>query len=377
MKTKIILSFLTVVFLTLAWSCKDSDSNGGNNDVRFRMRISDPRKAQTESLQVGKISTKTLLQEEGKIIDPEKLTQFELTISGIYVRDISGNVVNVLSSPLVIDLREFRGEVSRLIPEADVPEGNYSTLIINLSGFSLTYDGNNLTASTTQNPVFTLEGGTVFDLGIPNPFTAAGLSYEIPIDLQLASANEVENVRLFIDSEASCEEIETDIPDVGTVYFVNVRGDINVSLLLEEDIQLIYHTSPLGIQPPNENDDVNYYILHTFVDFAEVGGTINSHSSQHVFRGDDGDLLVNAEDLEINESALSTNTINATGETEVRADEVFKTSTIKTNLQALGHELLAGETYYFSLRKTWNITSNGVTYDLTRVGEPLPVQWPQ
>ncbi|MFH2142812.1 MAG: hypothetical protein ABIJ97_10335, partial [Bacteroidota bacterium] len=122
--------------------------------------------------------------------------------------------------------------------------------------------------------------------------------------------------------------------------------------------------------------DVDYYGIHTFVDFNQVGGTVNSHTSQHVYRGEDGILLVDAETMITNTNPLTPSTVNASGESDIRADETFHYSQIVANLAGQGYTLVSGNYYYFSLRKTWNITSNGQTYNLTRICEPMPVLIP-
>ncbi len=83
--------------------------------------------------------------------------------------------------------------------------------------------------------------------------------------------------------------------------------------------------------------------------------------------------MVDAETMETNNNTLTPNVISASGETDVRADETFNYDQIVNTLSSQGYNLESGHTYYFSLRKTWNITTGGQTYDLTRICEPIPV----
>ncbi len=87
-------------------------------------------------------------------------------------------------------------------------------------------------------------------------------------------------------------------------------------------------------------------------------------------------LLIDVEPSVINNNALLPNIIAATGETDVRADETFNYTQISSKLGELGYTLISGSTYYFSLRKTWNITSGNITYEITRTCEPIQVIWP-
>jgi hypothetical protein len=365
---KSIIAVLAILSLPLAWSCsKDKGSLENDKKATLQMNITDARCTQSETK-----SLKTSVS--GDIIDPEKLTEFEVSFSGIFLKDSADNLVTVMNSTTAVDLRSFRGTVKELLP-VEIPLGNFKALVVKINGVSITYDNNTYQASTTQAASVTIGSvSQTISTGIPNPFTSDML-FEIPLNVQMTDTVAVQGIRLFFDAEASCSEIAIDVPVIGTVYFAGMRDAVNISAIVEENIQQIKHSPPSGFELTAE-DNINYYGLHTFVDFAEKGGVINSHTSQHVFRGEDGTLLVDAEDMEVNASALSVTTISAVGETETRADEVFKYATIKTNLANAGYNLESGKTYYFSLRKTWNITSNGKTYNLTRLCEPIPVVCP-
>lgn len=356
--------------LTLTWSCK-KDSNNIENGKKstLYMSITDARCTQT-----GTKSAENSVSINEDIIKPDKLTKFEVSFSGIYLKDTSDNLITVSNSTTAIDLRVFRGTIKELLP-VKISKGNYKAIIIKISGVNITYDNNNYQASTAQSASITIGSvNQTINSGIPNPFTSE-LSFEFPFGFQIADTTNIQGVRLFFDAETSCKEIAIDAPIIGTIYFAGIRDNINIGAILENNIQQIKHSPPLGIQFTSA-DNVNYYGIHTFIDFQQKGGIINSHTSQHVFRGEDGTLLVDAEDMEMNSTSLSTNSISATGETEVRADEIFKYLTIKNNLAAKEYTLQSGKTYYFSLRKTWNITSNGKTYNLTRLCEPIPVLCP-
>lgn len=370
MKIKIILTFLSIMFLTWTWSCnKDNDTFGNEKKATLKMNVTDARCTQSETK-----SFKNSVSVSGDIIKPDKLTKFEVSFSGIFLKDSSDNLITVLNSTTTVDLRSFRGTIKELLP-VEIPKGNFKAIVIKINGVNITYDNNNYLASTTQSPSVTIGSvSQTINSGIPNPFTSE-LSFELPFKFQIADTINIQGIRLFFDAEASCKEIAINAPVIGTIYFAGIRDNINISAILENNIQQIKHSPPTGIQLTAEGD-VNYYGLHTFVDFAEKGGIVNSHTSQHVFRGEDGTLLIDAEDMGVNTSTLSTTNINAAGETEIKADEVFKYLTIKDNLANKGYVLESGKTYYFSLRKTWNITSNSKTYNLTRLCEPIHVLCP-
>ncbi|MBN2890656.1 MAG: hypothetical protein JXL97_02205 [Bacteroidales bacterium] len=366
MKTRVLL--LSAFFLMFLWSCEKEnvDVPVDKQKGSFQMNITDARCEQD-----GNKSVKT---DTNDIIDPEKLTKFEVTFSDISIRDSANNLIPIISTSLSIDLRVFRGTVKELIP-IEITLGTYNAIVLRISGVNIVYDNNTYIASTTQQAQVTIGSvSQTISSGIPNPFTTE-LTYELPFEFQIGDTTNINSVRLFFDVETACKEIAFDAPYIGTVLFAGIRDDFNIDAIFEQNIQQIKHSPPLGIVIETPND-IAYYGIHTFIDFDEKGGTINSHTSQHVFRGDDGSLKIDVETMEINSTPLSPNTVNSTGETDIRADEVFKYVDIKNNLASKGYDLESGKTYYFSLRKTWNITTDGQTYEITRLCEPIPVTCP-
>lgn len=365
--SKIIL--VSAIASLVVTSCKKDDDNTNTEPTAkgtVQMNITDSRVPQSQS--------RNILDDSGQIINPELLTQFKVTFSNILLRNSSNTLVSILASPTTIDLRDFRGNISELLP-VQIPLGSYSAVVIRVSGVDIIYDGNTYRASTSTSPLVHV-GSVNQDVtqGIPNAFTTEQ-SFEFAMPFTLTEAANLQDIRLFFDVDASCQEIIVNAPIIGNIRFASVRESFHISAILEQNIQQIMHSPPTGINVQSANQ-INYYGIHSFVDFAAHGGVINSHTSQHVFRGEDGNLSIDVESMYTNSTALSPNQISASGQTEVRADEVFKYQDYKTFLQTQGYTLEAGKTYYFSLRKTWNITSNGQTYNLTRICEPIPVNIP-
>lgn len=322
---------------------------------------------------VSQASSKTTA--EG-IVEANLLTKCEVTYSSIALKNSDGEYVELLSAPTTVDLRDLQGIVDDLV-SASIPVGSYTHIKVTVSGVSTTYDGNNYTASvsagataTLNDPVMTLTE----EQGVTNVFSGGAISFEYPLAFTLSDASDVENIHIQFDTDATTYTI-TYTYQTYTWTFAGIRPALNVNFVLEQGIQQIRHSPPYGITIVSM-DDVDYYGIHTFVDFNQHGGVINSHTSQHVFRGADGTLTIDAEAMTTNANALVPNTIAATGESDIRSDETFHYSQIKTNLSNLGYELVSGQTYYFSLRKTWNITTDGTTYDLTRMCEPIPIVIP-
>ncbi|MFH2095645.1 MAG: DUF4382 domain-containing protein [Bacteroidota bacterium] len=311
------------------------------------------------------------------IVSSADLTKCQITISSIQLKGSDGNYTSILSGPTSVDLRQFQGTVKDLL-SVNIPVGSYSAIKVSVSGVSTTYQGNNYTASTTASATVTLSnvpGVTLTEAnGVVNAFSGGAISFELPLQFTISDASDVENIRLFFDAEASTYVVSFTYQS-NTWNFAGIRAWPNVSIILEEGIQQIRHSPPLGITIVSASD-VDYYGIHTFVDFNQKGGTINSHTSQHVYRGEDGSLLVDAETMTANTNPLVPNTVAATGESDIRSDETFHYSAILSNLAGQGYNLQSGQTYYFSLRKTWNITTDGNTYDLTRICEPIPIVMP-
>ena len=365
---KKIISKTVYIFLlsNIFWACDKTETNPDKNKATFEMKITDARTVQTKSDSEVIVTT-------GDIIEPAKLTKFEVSISKIELKDKSGNYIEIMSSPTLVDLRQYRGTVKDLL-SVEITSGIYKSIIISIDGVNITYDSNNYKANSSGASVTIGSLGYTVNSGIPNPFISEQ-AVEMPFEFEIADTTNLQGVRLFFDAEASCKEIAVDVPTLGTFYFAGIRENLFISAILENNIQQIMHSPPLDIKMTSEAD-FNYYGIHTFVDFAKIGGTINSHTSQHVFRGADGTLLIDAEDMAVNNAPLLPTTINANGETDVRADEVFKYINLKNNLAGKGYALESGKVYYFSLRKIWNITTDGKTYELTRLCEPIPVYCP-
>jgi len=368
LKFKTIFSVLLILSVVIL-SCKKDDDTIDDTTTSttqkgtIKMGISDAKSSHT-----------TKILKDG-IINSSDLTKCEITISSIELKNSNGDYIQILSSPANVDLRVFQGTVSELL-NTSIELGTYTGIRVTISGVSTTYEGNNYTASssstatvTIQNPAMTIEDGSV-----ENVFDTGNIVFELPVNFQIASTSDVENIRLFFDAEASTYVVSYSY-QAYTWNFASIRDNMGVSIILEEGIQQIRHSPPMGITVVG-GSDVNYYGIHTFIDFNGKGGTINSHTSQHVYRGIDGSLLIDAEPMAENTNTLVPNIVSATGESDIRADETFKYSDIISNLASSGHTLVSGETYYFSLRKTWNITTDGQTYDLTRICEPIPVVIP-
>lgn len=315
----------------------------------------------------------------GGIIDPGKLTKFQIAVSSIQLQQNDGDYIDVLDNGSDVDLMQFRGTVKDL-SSVEIPAGSYSSIKVGISGASITYDGNNYTASTSSGATATMEDhpGMTFteQQGVPNIFASGEIIFELSLMFEITNKEDAMGIRLFYDAEPSCYEIPFVCPICGDTHtFAGARPIPHVGVILEQGIQQIKHSPPLGIEPASETD-VNYYGIHTFIDFNSVGGKINLHTSQHVFRGEDGTLIVDAEPMAENPNLLIPDTVAASGTTDIRADETFRCVTLKNNLASQGYTLESGKLYYFSLRKTWHITTGGNTYDLTRICEPIPVLWP-
>jgi hypothetical protein len=358
-----VFKFLTMLFIsTLILSACKKEKIEPDEYALFEMGISDAK------------SPYIPIKEH---TNPILLTKCEITISNIQLINNTENYyVESLHNEVTVDLLQFQGTVQELL-SIYIPVGSYTSVKISVSGVSTTYDGNNYTAAVGGGASVTLEDVPGFTFtefhGVINAFASGPITFELPLEFTLDDPADVESVRLFFDAESSTFIVSFSYSDV-TYEFAGIRALPNVAVILEEGIQQIKHSPPISITV--DGDNIDYYGIHTFVDFNAKGGTINSHTSQHVYRGEDGSLLINAEDMATNPNPLSSATIHAEGETGITADETFRFSQIKANLAGAGHTLDNGKTYYFSLRKTWNITTDGKTYDLTRICEPVPVTIP-
>jgi hypothetical protein len=194
-------------------------------------------------------------------------------------------------------------------------------------------------------------------------------------DFELSALTEFHAIRVFYDVESACDIQFYNIPIVGNTAYLVPKPMPFVQMIFEQAIQQTSYSPPLGVTLL-ASQKIGYYGLHTFVDFAQQGGTVTAHTSQHVFRGENANLLIDAEAETVNASSLLNATIAATIPTVVHADEVFDVAAISTNLAAKGYTLVKGKVYYFSLRKTWTIATQNREYTITRVCEPIPVIWP-
>jgi len=361
LKSLLALLLFFAFMVSLNTGCKKKDEDKEEKGA-LNMSICDARNPHSEA--------------KDGIIESSDLTKCEITISKIQVKDAAGDYLDVLTTPATIDLRDFTASVSDLVA-IEIPVGSYTAVKVFISGISTTYEGNNYTSSTTAPATATLAAlpGTTFTeaQGVVDAFPAGEIACEMPLSFTLADQDDLESIRLFFDADASTYVVSYTYSTY-TFNFAAIRELPMFGIILEEGIQQIRHSPPMGITIAGS--DVNYYGIHTFIDFNGKGGTINSHTSQHVFRGEDGTLLVNAEDMAVNTNPLTPNTVAATGESDIRSDETFRYSQIVSNLATAGYTLESGKTYYFSLRKTWNITTDGQTYDLTRICEPIPVTIP-
>ncbi|NLA23667.1 MAG: DUF4382 domain-containing protein [Bacteroidales bacterium] len=360
MKNLLKLSLIAIIAVFLFNACDKPEEETTNGSIK--MKIYDARIPQNSSK-----------SEKSSNFNSSELTTCEITFSNIELKLENGDYISILSSPKTVDLREFQGNPYDLL-NIEIPLGAYSAIRISISGVSTSYQNNTYTASVTSGASLSLNNfPQTFDdtQGIINVFSNGEISFEFAMPFVLSEESQLQAVQLQFDVDASIYIVSYSFGS-NTWNFAALHQFVNIGYIFEEGIQQIKHSPPYGISLVS-GAEANYYGIHTFVDFAENGGTINSHTSQHVFRGSDGSLIVDAEDMAINNSALTPNTVNAVGESDIRADEVFKFFEIKSNLAAKGHELETGQTYFFSLRKTWNISTNGQEYEITRMCEPLPV----
>ncbi|PKP18215.1 MAG: hypothetical protein CVU05_13990 [Bacteroidetes bacterium HGW-Bacteroidetes-21] len=352
--------FFAVITLIAFTSCKKDKTEPEEEKGTIKIGMSDARSPHSN-------------KSEG-IINSTELTKCQITISSIKVKNTSGSYIDLLTTPTNVDLRLFQGTVSNLI-NTPIPVGSYTAVQIGVSGVSTTYQGNNYTASLTSGASITIANPSMtISQGVTNAFAAGAITSEMPLSFTVGSSSDVESIRLFFDADASTYVASFDYQTY-TWNFAGIRPLLQTAIILEQGIQQIRHSPPYGITIVG-GGDVNYYGIHTFMDFNAKGGTINSHTSQHVFRGEDGTLLVDAEAMAVNSNPLTPTDINATGETDVHSDETFKYAQILVYLAGQGYTLESGKTYYFSLRKTWNISTNGQTYNLTRICEPIPLTIP-
>ena len=362
MKKKILrLLFLPAVLVIALGGCKKDEAGPTGT---LTLGITDSRTTPTKN-SIG-------------ILDASKLTKFEITISKVELKKQGGGTVTAMDQPVTVDLRKFQQSIKEL-GTVQTPIGKYSGITIYLTGITITYDGNTYTSSvggTTSLTLGALPGMTFTSAnGVPVIFSSE-LSVGMDFEFELTEELNNRNLNISLDVVASCGEIEFPCEPCGGAQKIAVLRDFfQVSFYFEEGIQEIRHSPPLGIELSG-GSSAEYFGYHTFIDFNGIGGTINSHKSQHIYRGEDGFDYTEAEDLAVNSTTLTPNTVNATGETKVKAVEVFKFSAIKSNLAAKGVSLTAGKKYYFSLLKVWNITSGNTTYEITRLCEPVPVVWP-
>ena len=311
-------------------------------------------------------------------INSDKLTKYEITIANIYLIPNQGDEIALLNESKNVDLRQFRTDVANLI-NTELPYGTYSGFKIEMSGVSITYDGNNYTANYPGTATATLACANNITVGesegVPNTLTSTKI-FQFDANFTIDETIATKSIRINFDAEASCYELAYTIPIINTICtFAVMRPEPYINMIFEEGIQQIRHSPPLDIQA-SLNNEIDYEGIHTFIDFNEAGGTITAHTSQHVFRGENADLKIDAESEEINSTTLSTTTIASSGETNITANEIFKCSELQTQLASKGYELESGKIYYFSLLKTWTIETGGSTYNLTRMCEPIPVYWP-
>ena len=308
----------------------------------------------------------------------EKLTKFEIEIASVELIASDFTNTSVLGAAVKIDLLSNREQLKKLLDIA-VSYGSYKGLKVTFSGVSITYNGNTYTDFAGTSPSVTLacaDNITITDAqGVPDNFNALH-EYTYMFDFSIEKEAPDFGIQLNLDAFASCTLSEYTIPVLNTVcQFAVIRPQMHVGIVTEQGIQQIRHSPPLGLTFTNYMQ-ISYFGIHTFMDFNKKGGTITEHTSQHVFRGQNADLLVDAEPLDINPNPLINNRINATSTTDIQASEVFKPTIYEANLKQKGYNLQHGTVYYFSLRKSWTIQTPDGIYTLTRICEPIPVIWP-
>ncbi|NJO89519.1 MAG: DUF4382 domain-containing protein [Chloroflexia bacterium] len=210
MKLMIRLAAFVAIITLIFQGCKKEDS-----------KVEDQP---TGTVTIGITDTrKTVMKAGDDIIDATKLSKFEVTISKIELRDKNGAIVEALASSTTLDLRNYQGNVNKLSP-ANVAPGTYTGVLIYFSGVSITYDGNNYTASTENAPSVTISDYAT-STGIPNPFSGGDIEAEVPFDFEVAQdSSTIFNITF--DVVASCYEIAIDCPicDPVNQYFAGLRS---------------------------------------------------------------------------------------------------------------------------------------------------------
>ncbi len=360
---------MLVAILLVASACEEkagSDRGIQEESLQFKVSVSDAR--------VPQETTEKKTESDNDIIDPQKLTEFELEFQGIYLKKESGEYVPITSGPFKVNLREFQGTVKELLP-VDIEKGTYTAVKTVLSGVSVTYDDNSYKANASGVTVKLNNVEAPITNITDNPFAGEGVVTEVKKSFKMGEGINFRSLRLMFDAEASCRLISVEVPVLGTYEFAGLRPGMGMRALLEEGIQQVWYSPPHNIVV-NGLEDVKYSAIHTFKDFHNKGGEITGHTSQHVFRGSDGSLMVDVEPEVEDSGDIENSKIAPVGKTELSVDEIFKFKTFEENLSLIGHTLESGKVYYFSLRKTWKIKTGGEEYTLTRICEPMPVYWP-
>ncbi|MCT4643879.1 MAG: hypothetical protein N4A74_02750 [Carboxylicivirga sp.] len=357
--------YIGLILLLLAAGCENNNTNQPiNHNSRVEVKVGDTRIIQTETKNARKTTN---------VIKPNKLNQFEVNITEIELIKTDGKVIPLITEPEIIDLRDFQGIFSK-ISTAEIELGNYKKLVIQIEGISIKYDNNSYTASTSVAPKIMI--GSInqsFTINEQNPFENP-IKIESPLNLNITHESSAPNIRISIDALSSCIEQTYESP-IGQIHFASINGNLYHEIILEENIQQIRYSPPKGLTADFDGN-VEYYGIHTFVDFEESGGEITNHTSQHVYRGTDGTLSINVEEMDNNDKPLSSSTINSIGESDILSYENFNTSEYVTVLKNKGIIINPDSSYYFSLRKKWTINSDGRTYELTRMCEPIPIVFP-
>ncbi|MDD3741551.1 MAG: DUF4382 domain-containing protein, partial [Bacteroidales bacterium] len=251
-----ILLVIAIGFLSLSVIFSGCKKEGETENAKVNIKISDPREPQSSN----KTST------EG-IIDSDLLTKCEVTFSSISLKNSEGEYVELLAAETTVDLRDLQGTVDDLV-SADIPIGTYSHIKVVVSGVSTTYSGNNYTASVSGGATATLSSPAMTlteEQGVTNVFSGGAISFECPLAFTLSDVSDIENVNIQFDTDATTYVI-TFTYDTYTWSFAGIRPALNVNFFLEEGIQQIRHSPPYGITIVSM-DAVDYYGIHTFVDF--------------------------------------------------------------------------------------------------------------
>jgi hypothetical protein len=110
----------------------------------------------------------------------DQLVAFSLTINSISLVDSKGNTVSVLATPATVEICHLNGIQAPLVT-ASIPQGAYTSAIINFSSPEITYI-TSAGAAVTVSPTLTSTSYTYTFL-TPGPFTVSNSNGALVVDL--------------------------------------------------------------------------------------------------------------------------------------------------------------------------------------------------